>query len=329
MRFGVVFPRCNQPPEWHGSRRSRSACPVSRLSSRLRPPAFRTRREPGPQGSPPTRGQPVRWSRTWRRQLNQHGRLQQARQSPPGHLLPLRGCWDSSRRHAECPASPRAAHPGPPRRPEAPRRNRGRRIRGKSPALSSISRFFFSAGMAVSSPVSIAAPIISKATLEDSSMNESPLGLVLACAKGLGSAQAGGVALLKLLGRVERTVGTHPDVEHLREISPGRVLSPTEHGHFILQRPERCSANLGAGGNSPIRRSRVGTGVFDGPGGAAVGKRGGCVCRRRLCRCWRRSRRISRPPAVGSPPQAVIRTVNVKARADRVTKRRLTGNVAS
>ena len=67
-----------------------------------------------------------------------------------------------------------------------------------------------------------------------------------------------------------RTVGTHTDVEHLREISPGRVLAPIEHGHFVLQCPERCSANLGAGGNSPIRRSRVGTGVFDGPGGAAV-----------------------------------------------------------
>ncbi len=77
-------------------------------------------------------------------------------------------------------------------------------------------------------------------------MNESPLGLVLACAKGLGSAQAGVVALLKLLGRVERTVGTHGGVEHLRKIAPGRVLAPTEHGHFVLQRPERCSANLGA-----------------------------------------------------------------------------------
>ena len=65
-------------------------------------------------------------------------------------------------------------------------------------------------------------------------------------AGGLCNTQAGGVALLKLLGRVERTVGTHPDVEHLREISPGRVLAPTEHGHFVLQRPERCSANLGA-----------------------------------------------------------------------------------
>ena len=183
--------------------------------------------------------------------------------------------------------------------------------------------------MAVSSSISIAAPIISKATMENCSMNESSLGRVRACAGGLCNTWAGGVALLKLLGRVERTAGTHLDVEHLRKISPGRVLVPTEHGHFVLQRPERCSANLGAGGNSPIRRSRVGTGVFDRPGGAAVGNRGGCVCRRRLCRCWRRSRRISRPPAVGSPPQAVIRTVNVKARADRVTKRRLTGNVAS
>ncbi len=166
--FWGLLPPMQPTPGVARPRRSRPACPVSRLSGRLRPPAFRTRREPSPQGSPPILGQPVRWSRTWRRQLNQHGRLQQARQSPPGHLLPLRGCWDSSRRHAECPASPRAAHPGPTRRPEAPRRNRGRRICRESPALSSISRFFFSSGMAVSSPVSIAAPIISKATLENS-----------------------------------------------------------------------------------------------------------------------------------------------------------------